>query len=196
VWMQKRHFPGLRHTSIKRAMKHTAKAALVRQLGRIKPIFLFLFGEEELCGNTAGLHCLCRGEPQRAQDSVPFGRDPWGTEANPRGPVGKKSGFPSVIQVRGKVHQGGRASRRPVRCEYSIVDCRSWRSSPADHGTEISVWQPSTIRSGGRRNHTNRRTKPRDRADMNPRTPTFARFFCERLGEQKSRVDRRSRRSS
>jgi len=31
-------------------MKHTVKAALIEQLGRIKPVSLFVFGEEELCG--------------------------------------------------------------------------------------------------------------------------------------------------
>jgi hypothetical protein len=38
-------FSGLRHTSTKRAMKHAVKAALVKQLGRIKQVSLFLFGE-------------------------------------------------------------------------------------------------------------------------------------------------------
>ena len=38
------------------------------------------------------------------------------------------------------------ASRRPVRCEHNIVDSRSWRGILADHGAEVSVWQPSTIR--------------------------------------------------
>jgi len=33
-----------------------------------------------------------------------------------------------------------------VRCEYSIVDSRSWGGGPADHGAKLSVWQPSTIR--------------------------------------------------
>jgi len=42
----KRQFSDLRHTSIKRAMKHTLKAALLKQLGRIKPIFLLVFDEE------------------------------------------------------------------------------------------------------------------------------------------------------
>ena len=32
-------------------MRHTAKAALVLQLGRIKKLSLFLVGEEELCGS-------------------------------------------------------------------------------------------------------------------------------------------------
>ena len=35
---------------LKRAMKHTVKAALVRQSGRIKSVSLLMFGEEELCG--------------------------------------------------------------------------------------------------------------------------------------------------
>ena len=38
---------------MKRAMKHAVKASLVRQLGRIKPIFLLVFGEEELCDSDA-----------------------------------------------------------------------------------------------------------------------------------------------
>jgi len=38
---------------MKRAMKHAVKASLVRQLGRIKPIFLLVFGEEELCDSHA-----------------------------------------------------------------------------------------------------------------------------------------------
>ena len=42
-------FPGLRHTSTPCAIKHTLNAALVKQLGRIKPVFLLVFGEEELC---------------------------------------------------------------------------------------------------------------------------------------------------
>src|SRR5258708_11568438 len=50
----KRHFSELGHTSIKRAMKHAVKAALVRRLGRIKQVSPFLFGEEQLCGR----HCL------------------------------------------------------------------------------------------------------------------------------------------
>jgi hypothetical protein len=32
-------------------MRHTAKAALVWQLGRVKKLSLFLVGEEELCGS-------------------------------------------------------------------------------------------------------------------------------------------------
>ena len=32
-------------------MKHTVKAALVRELGRIKQVSLFLFVEEQLCGS-------------------------------------------------------------------------------------------------------------------------------------------------
>ena len=43
-------FSGLRHTSSKRAVKHTMKAALVRQLGGVKQVCLLSFGEEELCG--------------------------------------------------------------------------------------------------------------------------------------------------
>ena len=54
--------------------------------------------------------------------------------------------FGALIQARGNVHQGRCASRRRVRCEYSIVDSRSWGGVPADHGAEVSVWQPSTIR--------------------------------------------------
>jgi len=34
-------------------MKHMVKAALVKQLGRIKPVFLLMFGEEELCDSHA-----------------------------------------------------------------------------------------------------------------------------------------------
>ena len=47
---KKCHFSDLRRTSIRRAMKQTVKAALVEQLGRIKLVFLLVFGEEELCG--------------------------------------------------------------------------------------------------------------------------------------------------
>ena len=47
---EKRHFSDPRHTSIKRAMKQTVKVALVEQLGRIKSVFLLVFGEEQLCG--------------------------------------------------------------------------------------------------------------------------------------------------
>lgn len=36
-----------------RAVKHTLMAVLVRQLGRIKPVFLLVFGEEELCDSHA-----------------------------------------------------------------------------------------------------------------------------------------------
>ena len=46
-------FSVLRHTSTKCAMKHTVKATLVKQLGRIKPVFLLVFGEEELCDSHA-----------------------------------------------------------------------------------------------------------------------------------------------
>ena len=46
-------FSSLRHTSIKRAMKHAMKASLVRQLGRIKPVSLLVFGEEQLCDSHA-----------------------------------------------------------------------------------------------------------------------------------------------
>ena len=46
-----RQFSDLRRTSIKRAMKHTVKADLARQLGRIKQVSLLLFVEEELCGS-------------------------------------------------------------------------------------------------------------------------------------------------
>jgi hypothetical protein len=38
---------------MKRAVKHTLKAAMVRQLGRIKQVSLSLFGEEELCDSHA-----------------------------------------------------------------------------------------------------------------------------------------------
>lgn len=50
---RKRHFSDPRHTSIKRAIKHTVKAALVKQLGRIKPVSLLVFGEEQLCDSHA-----------------------------------------------------------------------------------------------------------------------------------------------
>jgi len=53
VETQKVDSSGLRHTSIKRAMKHSVKAPLVKQLGRIKPVLLFVFGEEELCDSHA-----------------------------------------------------------------------------------------------------------------------------------------------
>ena len=46
----KRHVSELGHTSIKRAMKHALTGALVKQLGRIKQVSPFLFGEEQLCG--------------------------------------------------------------------------------------------------------------------------------------------------
>ena len=46
----KRHFSEPGHTSIKHAMKPAVKAVLVRRLGRIKQVFLLVFGEEELCG--------------------------------------------------------------------------------------------------------------------------------------------------
>jgi len=48
---QKEIFSGLGHTSAKCAMKHTVNAVLVKQLGRIKAVFLLVFGEEELCGS-------------------------------------------------------------------------------------------------------------------------------------------------
>jgi hypothetical protein len=50
-WGYETPFFGLRHTSTKHAVKHTVKAALARHLGRIKAVFLFMFGEEELCGS-------------------------------------------------------------------------------------------------------------------------------------------------
>ena len=50
---KKGHFSDPRRTSIRRAMKQTVKAALVEQLGRIKPVFLLVFGEEELCDSHA-----------------------------------------------------------------------------------------------------------------------------------------------
>lgn len=50
---RKRHFSDRRHTFTKCAMKHTVKAALVKQLGRIKPVLLLVFGEEKLCGSDA-----------------------------------------------------------------------------------------------------------------------------------------------
>ena len=46
---KKRPFSDPRHTSIRRATKQTVKATLVEQLGRIKPVFLLVFGEEQLC---------------------------------------------------------------------------------------------------------------------------------------------------
>src|ERR1700739_737705 len=46
---KKRHFSDPRHTSIRRATKQTVKAALVEQQGRIKPVFVLVFGEEQLC---------------------------------------------------------------------------------------------------------------------------------------------------
>jgi hypothetical protein len=52
-------------------MKHTGKAALVKQLGRIKPVFLPVFGEEELCDSHAlnQMHepLAVRALPQREQ---------------------------------------------------------------------------------------------------------------------------------
>ena len=57
------------HTSIKRAMKHAVKAALIRHLGRIKPVFLLVFGEEQLCDSHAlnQMHgsVAVRARPQR-----------------------------------------------------------------------------------------------------------------------------------
>jgi hypothetical protein len=35
------------------AMKHTVNAVFVKQLGRIKPVFLLVFSEEELCDSHA-----------------------------------------------------------------------------------------------------------------------------------------------
>ena len=50
-------------------MKQTVKAALVEQLGRIKPVFLVVFGEEELCGsypfNQKHGSMAVRARPQR-----------------------------------------------------------------------------------------------------------------------------------
>jgi hypothetical protein len=50
-------------------MKHAVKAALVRRLGRIKQVSLFLFGEEQLCGRHSlnGMHesMAMRALPQR-----------------------------------------------------------------------------------------------------------------------------------
>ena len=51
-------------------MKHAVKAALVRQLGRIKPIFLLVFGEEELCDS----HALNEIHESMAVRALPQGR--------------------------------------------------------------------------------------------------------------------------
>jgi hypothetical protein len=65
----KRRSSDPRHTSIKRAMKHTVKAALVRRLERIKPVSPFLFGEEEL-GSRHPLH--------EKHESMAVRARPWG----------------------------------------------------------------------------------------------------------------------
>lgn len=66
---QGRHFSELRHTSTERAMKHALRAALVKQLGRIKPVFLLVFGEEQSCDSHAlnEMHesMAVRAHPQR-----------------------------------------------------------------------------------------------------------------------------------
>jgi hypothetical protein len=65
----KRHFSEPGHTLIKRAMKHAVQAALMRRLGRIKQVSLFLFGEEQLYSrdplNEMHESMAVRANPQR-----------------------------------------------------------------------------------------------------------------------------------